>query len=118
MVGSCSEIVGPQPKLSRRSHRGGARAGATALSCPPLRHCGNIVEHSITEMNGNTDTSITRAPQPVVVYQIATAGLTPADIAVPIRSILRGQHNLKTLFGEVTGIDKEGRCVLVSQRRN
>jgi NADH dehydrogenase len=52
-----------------------------------------------------------------LLYQVATASLSPADIAVPIRSILRGQHNLKTLLGEVTGIDKEGHCVVVGDRR-
>jgi NADH dehydrogenase len=52
-----------------------------------------------------------------LLYQIATASLSPADIAVPIRSILRGQNNVTTLLGEVTGIDKEGRCVLVGDRR-
>jgi NADH dehydrogenase len=52
-----------------------------------------------------------------LLYQIATAGLSPADIAVPIRSILRKQRNVKTLLGEVTGIDKKGRCVLVGDRR-
>src|SRR3954464_4955495 len=52
-----------------------------------------------------------------LLYQVATAELSPADIAAPIRSILRGQRNVKTLLGEVTGIDKEGRCVLVGDRR-
>src|SRR5690242_4900889 len=52
-----------------------------------------------------------------LLYQVATAELSPADIAAPIRSILRGQRNVKTLPGEVTGIDKEGRCVLVGDRR-
>jgi NADH dehydrogenase len=52
-----------------------------------------------------------------LLYQIATASLSPADIAVPIRSILRGQNNVTTLLGEVTGIDKEARCVIIGDRR-
>lgn len=51
-----------------------------------------------------------------LLYQVATAGLSPADIAVPIRSILRRQYNTKTLLGEVTGIDKEAHLVLAGDR--
>jgi NADH:ubiquinone reductase (H+-translocating) len=52
-----------------------------------------------------------------LLYQVATAGLSPADVAVPTRGILRRQHNAKTLLGEVTGVDKEAREVLVGDRR-
>ena len=40
-----------------------------------------------------------------LLYQVATAGLNPADIAWPIRSVLRDQANARVLLGEVTGID-------------
>ncbi|MEO6845907.1 MAG: NAD(P)/FAD-dependent oxidoreductase, partial [Chthoniobacterales bacterium] len=40
-----------------------------------------------------------------LLYQVATAGLSPADIAKPIRSILSGQKNVGVVFDEVTGID-------------
>src|SRR3974377_2037642 len=40
-----------------------------------------------------------------LLYQVATAGLSPADIASPIRSILSGQHNSKNLPAEVSGVD-------------
>src|SRR5687767_12106180 len=33
-----------------------------------------------------------------LLYQVATAGLNPADIATPIRRILRGQHNCTVLM--------------------
>src|SRR5689334_11745593 len=33
-----------------------------------------------------------------LLYQVATAGLSPADVAVPTRGILRRQHNAKTLL--------------------
>src|ERR1700757_5043932 len=44
-----------------------------------------------------------------LLYQVATAGLSPADIAVPIRSVFRSQPNVETLMAEVTGIDRVGR---------
>ena len=49
-----------------------------------------------------------------LLYQVATAALTPSQIATPIRSILRKQKNVTVVLGEVTGVDKERKCVLVS----
>jgi NADH dehydrogenase len=46
-----------------------------------------------------------------LLYQVATAGLTPADIAHPIRSIIGQQANTEVIMGEVTGIDVEQRRV-------
>ena len=40
-----------------------------------------------------------------LLYQVATASLSPADIAGPIRAILRRQTNLSVILAEVTGID-------------
>jgi NADH dehydrogenase len=42
-----------------------------------------------------------------LLYQVATAGLSPADIAAPIRSILRRQKNVSVLLDEVVGVDLE-----------
>jgi NADH dehydrogenase len=42
-----------------------------------------------------------------LLYQVATASLAPSDIAYPLRSILRDQHNVTVLMGEVTAIDLE-----------
>lgn len=42
-----------------------------------------------------------------LLYQVATAALSPSDIAYPIRSILRDQRNATVLMGEVTAIDLE-----------
>ncbi len=44
-----------------------------------------------------------------LLYQVALAVLSPADIAQPIRSILRGQSNADVLMDEVVGIDAAGR---------
>ncbi|MDF1577992.1 MAG: NAD(P)/FAD-dependent oxidoreductase [Desulfobulbales bacterium] len=40
-----------------------------------------------------------------LLYQVAMAALSPADIASPIRSILSEYHNVKVLLGEVVGVD-------------
>jgi NADH dehydrogenase len=42
-----------------------------------------------------------------LLYQVATAALSPADIAIPIRSILAKQSNTKVILDEVISIDKE-----------
>jgi NADH:ubiquinone reductase (H+-translocating) len=46
-----------------------------------------------------------------LLYQVATAGLSPGEIASPIRSILRDQKNVEVLLGEVTGFDLGRRVV-------
>ncbi len=40
-----------------------------------------------------------------LLYQVATADLSPSDISAPIRSILQRQRNTETLMAEVTGVD-------------
>jgi NADH dehydrogenase len=40
-----------------------------------------------------------------LLYQVATAELSPADITAPIRSVLRRQANTEVLLGEVVGVD-------------
>jgi NADH dehydrogenase len=42
-----------------------------------------------------------------LLYQVATAGLSPGEIAAPIRSILRSYKNIEVLLAEVTGFDLE-----------
>ena len=46
-----------------------------------------------------------------LLYQVATAGLSPGEIAAPIRSILRSRENVEVLMAEVTGFDLERRMV-------
>ncbi len=48
-----------------------------------------------------------------LLYQVATAGLSPADIAWPIRAIVAGQANTCVRLGRVTGVDTDRREVLV-----
>ena len=52
-----------------------------------------------------------------LLYQVATAALSPADIAAPIRGILAGHANTDVVLGTVTGIDLEGHVVSVGKRR-
>lgn len=49
-----------------------------------------------------------------LLYQVATAGLSPGEIAAPIRSILRSDKNIEVLMAEVTGFDLERRIVQTS----
>ncbi len=46
-----------------------------------------------------------------LLYQVATAGLSPGEIAAPIRSILHRHKNIEVLMAEVTGFDLERRVV-------
>lgn len=50
-----------------------------------------------------------------LLYQVATAELSPADISAPIRSVLRGQRNTEVLLEDVTGVDVAGRRVLMGE---
>jgi NADH dehydrogenase len=46
-----------------------------------------------------------------LLYQVATAGLSPAEIAAPVREILHRHKNVEVLLGDVTGFDLENRKV-------
>jgi NADH dehydrogenase len=52
-----------------------------------------------------------------LLYQVATAGLSPADIAAPIRSILRDDRNVEVVLATVTGVDVAAREVIAADRR-
>ncbi|MCC5905175.1 MAG: NAD(P)/FAD-dependent oxidoreductase [Balneolaceae bacterium] len=65
----------------------------------------------------NTDCSVTIIDkknhhlfQPLL-YQVATAALSPGDIAMPIRAIFTRQKNVRTILGEVVEIDKKSNSV-------
>ena len=46
-----------------------------------------------------------------LLYQVATAGLSPAEIAAPIREILAKHENVEVLLGDALGFDLEQRLV-------
>lgn len=52
-----------------------------------------------------------------LLYQVATAGLSPNQIATPIRTIVRNQANTEVLLGDVTGVDWKARHVVLGDRR-
>lgn len=49
-----------------------------------------------------------------LLYQVAMAGLSPADIATPIRSVFRGRKNVRVLMAEVQSIDPSAKRVSTS----
>jgi NADH dehydrogenase len=51
-----------------------------------------------------------------LLYQVATAGLSPADISAPIRGVLRRQRNTEVLLAEVTGVDVKNRRIQLGDR--
>ena len=51
-----------------------------------------------------------------LLYQVATAGLSPAEIAWPVRGLVRRQRNTRVLLGEVTGVDRERHVVTMGDR--
>jgi NADH dehydrogenase len=52
-----------------------------------------------------------------LLYQVATAGLSPADIASPIRGILRSQENATVVLAKVSGVDLARSEVIAEGRR-
>ena len=48
-----------------------------------------------------------------LLYQVATAGISPAEIAAPIRDVLHKHENIEVLLGEVQGFDLQRRIVQV-----
>jgi NADH:ubiquinone reductase (H+-translocating) len=51
-----------------------------------------------------------------LLYQVATASLSPADICAPIRHVLKKQKNTEVLMGEVTGVDVQEQRVLMGDQ--
>ena len=52
-----------------------------------------------------------------LLYQVATAGLSPADIAAPIRSVLSRQANATVILADVEGVDAVAKTVQAEGRR-
>src|SRR5215213_2574015 len=46
-----------------------------------------------------------------LLYQVATGGLSPANIAAPLRDVLHGQRNARVLMVDATGVDAARRVV-------
>ena len=48
-----------------------------------------------------------------LLYQVATAALSPGEIAVPIRNVLRNQQNVRVILAEATSIDLPSNLVIL-----
>lgn len=53
-----------------------------------------------------------------LLYQVATAGLSPADVASPIRELFRDQPNARVLMGRVNGVDRDAAAVSLEDGRD
>jgi NADH dehydrogenase len=49
-----------------------------------------------------------------LVYQVATGALSPAEIAAPLRGVVKRQRNARVLLAEVTGVDLDRREVTLA----
>ena len=49
-----------------------------------------------------------------LLYQVATAGLNPSDIATPIRSVVREQENTSVVMANVTAVDAAGKKLILA----
>ncbi|NJL46068.1 MAG: FAD-dependent oxidoreductase, partial [Leptolyngbyaceae cyanobacterium SM2_3_12] len=52
-----------------------------------------------------------------LLYQVATGGLSPGDIASPLRGVLSQQKNTQVVMGEVTDIDPQGQTINLKDGR-
>ncbi len=52
-----------------------------------------------------------------LLYQVATAALSPGDIAIPIRSIFRGRKNIEVIMAEVQSINKSESSLQLNDRK-
>lgn len=106
--------------------RGRTRVGdVSAVPSPPGRHQIVIVGagfgglQAVQQLKG-APADITIVDQrnhhlfQPLLYQVATASLTPAEIAWPIRAIMRHRPEVKTLLAQVTGVDVASRQIRLS----
>src|ERR1700738_5271148 len=52
-----------------------------------------------------------------LLYQVATGSLSPANIATPLRSLVKRQKNTRVLLAEVCAIDTANRCVATTDAK-
>jgi len=101
-AGRCNELAGP-PRVVIVGAGFGGLSAAKALAKAPVH---------VTLIDRRNHHLF----QPLL-YQVATAGLAPNQIATPVRAILRKQRNADVMLGEVSGVDAVRKEVLVGDRR-
>jgi len=52
-----------------------------------------------------------------LLYQVATAALSPGDIAIPIREVFRNNENIKTLMATVTAINRSDKVIILEDQQ-
>ncbi|WP_026620876.1 NADH:ubiquinone reductase (H+-translocating) (plasmid) [Ensifer sp. WSM1721] len=108
----------------------GSVAGKIAAGTDQTKHRPRVVILGAGFGGLNAALALRRAPVEVTVidrrnyhlfqpllYQVATAGLSPAQIAMPIRRILSRQSNATVLMDKVEAVDTAARCVVTGSRR-
>src|SRR6516165_3712584 len=101
--GNTRKLAGPRPKAVIVGAGFGGLAAAKRLANQPI---------DVTLV----DQRNYHLFQPLL-YQVATAALSPADIAWPIRSIFAGAPNVRVVLGAVEGLDLEAREVIAGPLR-
>jgi NADH dehydrogenase len=123
-IGEARLMIGNIIRLLCRAPK--SRAGCHFAAAIGLRSMLEDFAPEITAAKGlaNTSLDVTIVDrhnyhlfQPLL-YQVATASLSPADIASPIRDILSGSENVKVILAVVSGIDMPGRKVLLAGGRS
>jgi NADH:ubiquinone reductase (H+-translocating) len=100
--GVTSPVTGIMPRV--------VIVGAGFAGLQAARALGNVpVQVTVIDRNNH------HLFQPLL-YQVATAGISPADICSPIRHVLKNQQNTEVLMGEVTGVDVQEQRVLMDNQ--
>lgn len=104
-----SAADGDKPKPKRPPHVVIVGAGFGGLACAKALGGAPVFVTVIDRRNYHLF-------QPLL-YQVATAALSPANIAVPIREVLRRHGNVRVVMGEVAGVDLERQEVSLANGR-
>ncbi|TCN21248.1 NAD(P)/FAD-dependent oxidoreductase [Sinorhizobium americanum] len=116
--------------MSATPVQSGSAPGKIAAGVEPTMHRPRVVILGAGFGGLNAALALRRAPVEVTVidrrnyhlfqpllYQVATAGLSPAQIAMPIRRILSRQSNATVLMDKIEAVDTDARCVVTGSRR-
>ena len=112
------DYVAPMAREVKKACRSLARLPSRESVCNRRRRgfagivCGRAVQKSDADVI-LIDRRNHHIFQPLL-YQVATAVLSPSEIAAPIRQLEKKQKNVNVMLAEVTGIDLNSRCLETS----